>query len=615
MNKKILTLLTSSILLLSSCESVLDISPEGRKDLDEIFSSEVTTGAYLNGCYQDFPQFGLGYFFWTSTPEALSDNAWEYHTDPNICIVQAYKDNIKPQRGKNFLIMDIGPSGNFLNISSWDLYYRNINRCNVFLSRIATATVPSEQDRSRWTAEARVLRAFYYMELMMRFGDIPLLTDPTPLEYSNELLKKSSIKTIADFIVSECRDVIENSSELPWRITAPSESERMTKSVAAAVMSRSVLWAASPLCNKGNDYWEEAESVTDYALNKLLSNGFELYTNVLNPSVFGENAYFEYNCTQMDISTSPVDKESILASRQVINNWWDVMGTPICTANKAGLCPTQELVDAFPMNNGKYVVDLAKPYLDENHLKPNLIAGSGYDEKNPYVNRDPRFYALVLYNGSIVRNAADQEVTVETYNGGNSGLQMGTMLRTCTGYYSRKHYHPLSRRNGPAYNASQRIFRLAELYLNYAEAAAECGHLDQAAKAIEPIRKRVNMPNIDISGKSKEQVILEIRNERRIELAYEGLRYYDIRRWNNPNEDMPTVRVETGMWIEKNPDNSYTYQRFRIGDTYDPASGKWAGTGWDKGCYSKKYLFHPLEQEEADRLYALTGEIWQNPGW
>lgn len=83
-----------------------------------------------------------------------------------------------------------------MNISSWDLYYRNINRCNVFLSRIATATVPSEQDRLRWTAEARVLRAFYYMELMMRFGDIPLLTDPTPLEYSNELLKNHPLRQL-----------------------------------------------------------------------------------------------------------------------------------------------------------------------------------------------------------------------------------------------------------------------------------------------------------------------------------------------------------------------------------------------------------------------------------
>lgn len=611
--KKVIIGMTLMLCLCSSCESILDVAPEGRKSLDDVFASEITTAAYLNGCYQNFPQLGFMDFFFTSMPIGLSDDAWEFHTAQNSVLVQAYKGGITPQIDKNLLIKASGACGSFFELSSWDLYYRNINRCNIFLEHINNAVVPSESERERWIAEARVLRAFYYMELMGRFGGVALLKNSSSVDFDKSTLHKSSFKECADFVISECKDVIENSVALPWRISVVSEKERMTKSVAAAIISRVALWAASPLWNDGNNYWSEAEILTKYALDKLLDNDFSLYTEVRNPSVFGDNAYFEYNCSDADVSISPNDKETILLSRITPINWWDIQGTPINTPNKVGLCPTQELVDAYPMKSGKYILDLKKPYNDEKHLSPNFLPNSGYDEQNPYVNRDPRFYAVVLYNGSEVLNSNGEKVMVETYNGGNCGLRMGTEKNTCTGYYARKHYHPLARKNGPYFPMYPRYFRLAEMYLNYAEASAENNNLDNAIKAIEPIRSRVGMPNIENS--SKEDVILRIRNERRIEMAYENNRYYDIRRWTNPGEDMSVGRFLTGMWIEKLPNGKFEYQRFQIGDIYDKNSHKWSGTGWERACYTSKYLLHPLEQSEADRLYISTGEKWQNPGW
>lgn len=611
MKKKILYFCVAACFT-TSCQDVLDVAPEGRKDLEEIFSSEVTTGAYLNGCYQQFPHLTYGDYFWTSNFVGLSDDAWEYHTVAGIPLVQAYAGNITPESSKNLLIKNIGDSGNFLNITSWDLYFRNIGRCNTFLENIDEAVVPSESDRARWKAEARVLRAFYYMELIGRFGEVPLLKSSVDMDFDSSTLKKESFKNIVDFIISECKDVIEFEPNLPWRITVASEKERMTKGVAAAIISRTILWAASPLWNNGQNYWAEAEELTKYALDKLTANGYELYSQVKNPTLFGMNAYYEYNCITTDYTTSPVDKETILASRKNLSNWWNVQGLKINSCTKAGLCPTQELVDAFPMNTGKYILDLKQPYLDENHLQPNFIEGSGYDENNPYVNRDPRFEAMIIYNGTKMKNPNDALVEVQTFNGGNCGLKMGDNKFTCTGYYPKKHYHP-NQRNGRGVATTQRIMRLAEMYLNYAEAAAENGNINGAVNAIKAIRDRVGMPNIP--GGTQEEVILQVRHERRIEMAYEDNRYYDIRRWCSPGQDIPVGRIQTGMWIEKEGNGKFKYMRFRVGDTYDKATSKWAGTPWERRCFTSKYLLHPLEQVEADRLYTVTGVKWQNPGW
>lgn len=610
MKKKLIQSLLLSCIL-SSCSYVLDVAPEGRKELDEIFSSEITTGSYFNSCYQDFPKFTFGDYFWTSNLVSMSDDAWEISVSGAMVADKAYKGGITPATNDNLLIRN-SKGENFVNITSWDLYYRNINRCNIFIERIDKAAVPSEIDRIRWRAEARILRAFYYMELLGRFGDIPLFTSSTPVGYDASQLKKETFKNVVDYIISECKDVIENVPELPWRISVASEDGRMTKGVAAAIMSRSILWAASPLWNGGQNYWKEAEEITGYALNKMLENGYELYSKVSNPGIFGDNAYYEYNCTLTDFATTPIDKESILTSKKNIGHWWNIQGVPISIPNKVGLCPTQELVDAIPMKTGKYILDLKQPYLDENHLQPNYEPNSGYDPENPYVDRDPRFEALIIHNGSKVKDPKDQLVEVQTYNGGNCGLKMGTANSTCTGYYARKHYHPNARKNRDI-SVRPRIMRLAEMYLNYAEACAENGNIDGALAAVKPIRDRVNMPNIP--GGSKEDVILQVRNERRVEMAYEDNRYYDIRRWTSPGNDMPVGRIQTGMWIEKLKDGKLKYMRFRVGDEYNPDSNTWSGTGWERKCFESKYLLHPLEQIEADRLRAATGVNWQNPGW
>ena len=142
--------------------------------------------------------------------------------------------------------------------------------------------------------------------------------------------------------------------------------------------------------------------------------------------------------------------------------------------------------------------------------------------------------------------------------------------------------------------------RLGEIYLNLAEAAAEANHMDEALQAVNAIRSRVNMP--PLSGLSKEELILRIRNERRVELAFEAHRYFDVRRWLKPTDNLEkTDRWITAAHITRNADGSYTYKR-------GPVSR-------ERLCYDNKFLKFPIPLNEVNIMMALTEENWQNPGW
>lgn len=600
-----------AVLLLSGlpgCSDLLDIQPEGRINLDEIFASHITTESYLNGCYQNFPDFGTSYYWHTSALSALSDDSWDNdYTLPNF--VLAYDDKITPEKANNRLIYDNGAFRD--GLSSWDLYYRNIGRCNVFLNRIGTAAVDNENARDMFTAEARILRAFYYMELIGRFGSAFIITEPL-VEGAYPEIKKSNYKEVADFIIAECDDVIKNSTGLLWHHPNSANSRRMNKAVACAIKSRVALFMSSPLFCGGENHWQEAAKYTKESLDALLQNGYELYTSVANPSIFGTNAYREYMVSDRTYGDAGRDKETIFHTQNQGTPAWNIQGVPVNNHIKSGLCPTQELVDAFPMKDGSYVLDLFTPYNDERHLEPNYATDSGYDENNPYANREDRFYATILYNGAEVRNDGNIWTKVETFRGGNSEIRFMQRTHTLTGYYNCKYRHPNQYNGNNVSSAALRYFRLSEMYLNYSEAMVETNNIEEALAAVKPIRDRVNLPNLQ-SG-TQEYVRAQIRHERRLEHALEELRYYDIRRWTSPNEDMAVGRWLTGMWIEKVGDQ-FEYRRFTIGDTYDAETGTWAGSGRERQNYKRKYLLHPLEDQEAARLKMTTGVEWQNPGW
>lgn len=612
-NRLIYLLLMTTIF--SSCHEILDVKPEGQLSLDDIFSNEVTTGAYMNSCYTGMPEYAFTYSAWSSIPILLSDDSW--HHFKSRCPTAYY--GMSSDRIGCWLIADNvtwgkpDAQGSIANRTSWELFYGNIKKCNIFLSRIDEAVIPPEISREAWKVEIKTLRAYYYGELISRYGDVPLITEPITPGDSGQNLVRTPFKEVAEFIIAECNNAIDEPT-FSWR-TLLVEKVRMNKAVATVIKSRAALFLASPLFNDGEDHWDMAVTATKESLEACLANGYGLYTTVNDVATFGDNAFFEYGTSEFTFGPNPVDTESIWISKQILNAnaIIRVIGVPQNKSTRAGSCPTQELVDSYPMKDGSYVLDPMQPYLDAEHLQPNYAVGSSHDPAKPYINRDPRFYATIYYNGASVR--VNQKTNkIESFIGGKDGVRLlGDEKHTMTGYYPRKYVHPKNQTGNTAYRASFRLMRLAELYLNYAEALAESGNWTEAVEIIKPIRDRVKMPNI--APISQEEAIAMIRNERRIELAFEEGRYNDNRRWTAPGQDMVYTKHLTGMWIVKKSNTHFEYNRVPIGQSYNPVDGSMIGTPVIRDTYKKKYLLHPLETIEANNLSSITGVSWQNPEW
>ena len=626
--------------VLSSCSSVLDEAPSGKISIEEVFRDNDMTMNYLNTCYSSINAKGCLYFFWSRGPVNWCDDAWDADDqDVNWAASRRYYDGNASASDfpANY---NAGDSGN--ESVSWARSFQRIRNCAVFLQNIPNAKVNSESDRSRWTAEAHILRAYYYSELLMWFGcSLPIIREPYTYDADFSKVERSSFHDVVEFIVEDC-DAALACEELPWRITTDSEAMRMTKAVAWAIKSRMTLFAASPLYNDGNNYWEEAYSVNKAAVQALESNGYALYDKLNQAAVWGdEKAYLptaasqyfnEYFCNSGAYAADPADKETIYQLRDGANlDLANVDGIGAILGYKTGTCPSQELVDAFETIDGQPVLDLAKPYLDEQHLKPNYnSSNTTYDKNNPYANRDPRFYATVYYNGSkrycnwsteaekksfenLGQGKGENVRIITTWDAyedakGNiinspeplMGRSMTGRTPTRTGYFQRKFLHPNSGVEMRLNGARHKDYRLAEIYLNFAEAAMEAGHTDEAITYVNKVRARAGMPGLP-AGLSGENLRQRIHNERRVEFALEGNRYFDVRRWHKPDEDLSaTDRWITGAHITHMQDGTYKYERTILKE---------------RQCYTNKWLKMPIPLTEVNNMRAITGEDWQNPGW
>lgn len=623
-----------------SCSDVLNQAPDGKISLEEVFGDNDKTMYYLNTCYSGINAKGCLYFFWSRGPVNWCDDSWDADDlDVSWAASRRYYDGNASASDfpANY---NAGDSGN--ESVSWARSFQRIRNCAVFLQNIPNAKVNSESDRSRWTAEAHILRAYYYSELLMWFGcSLPIIREPYTYDADFSKVERSSFHDVVEFIVEDC-DAALACEELPWRITTDSEAMRMTKAVAWAIKSRMTLFAASPLYNDGNNYWEEAYSVNKAAVQALESNGYALYDKLNQAAVWGdEKAYLptaasqyfnEYFCNSGAYAADPADKETIYQLRDGANlDLANVDGIGAILGYKTGTCPSQELVDAFETIDGQPVLDLAQPYLDEQHLKPNYnSSNTTYDKNNPYANRDPRFYATVYYNGSkrycnwsteaeknsfenLGQGKGENVRIITTWDAyedakGNiinspeplMGRSMTGRTPTRTGYFQRKFLHPNSGVEMRLNGARHKDYRLAEIYLNFAEAAMEAGHTDEAITYVNKVRARAGMPGLP-AGLSGENLRQRIHNERRVEFALEGNRYFDVRRWHKPDEDLSaTDRWITGAHITHMQDGTYKYERTILKE---------------RQCYTNKWLKMPIPLTEVNNMRAITGEDWQNPGW
>lgn len=591
------------MLFVSSCNDVLDMAPDGNMQMDEVLSDPDKVEALLNRCYINIPKKGYSYYWFESAVVASSDDGWTSDDGQGLLVGNYYLDN----NSASHHVMWGSPDEGGGNAQYWPRFWAQIRLCSQFIELIDQAAVHNEANRGRFKAEARVLRAFFYMELVKWFGKLPILDATVPFDADFSTLTRSSVYDVAKFIVDEC-DAALDEPTLPWRLDDPNDAGRMTKAVAEALKTKAMLFAASPLHNEGQNHWEEAYEVAKGAVTNLKRNGFELFTQTTQPGVFGTGpaaAFRQLAAQNADFSATPRDRETIYQARDGSVFVWHIgyIGSNMPNTYKGGLMPTQELVDAFETIDGEPILNLQRPYLDEQHLQPNYNPNSIYDPNNPYENRDPRLAQTVLHNGSTIV-WDNQTVEVQTYVGGAHELSFDITNRAAsrTGYYHAKMVTPGASQTNQFNNSNFKYYRLGETLLDLAEAAAEAGHLEEARAAANEVRARSGMPGIPASL-SQADLILRIRNERRVELAWEEQRYFDMRRWQNPDGDLSeTAKWLTAMVITKNADGTFNYARRNI---------------WNnpRGGHRNRDLLLPIPLNEASTLESVTGQQWQNPGW
>jgi len=537
-----------SLLLLAGCKNdylSFDYN-EGPVSENEVWSSDRLARGFLNSCYN-----GLQSRYDINSGAMLS-----MACDEAVC-------------------SNVSNSINIINNGTWgpintfdDRYktlYGDIRATNIFLEKAPNSFIFPATDIPKLRGEAFFLRALFHFELFERYGKIVLATHSFKAD-ENLDLPRNNIDQVVAQITADC-DSASTLIAAAWTGDWDNANKgRATKASALALKSRVLLYAASPLYNPSNDLtkWSlaanAAKAVMDMNKHDLLSNTD--FDNLWNYSI-GATQY---------------NKEVIFATSASNTNSIESNNAPIGFTGGLGRTnPTQDLVDAFEMSNGKPITDPT----------------SGYVASNPYAGRDPRLNKFVVYNGSTFKTGSLSRA-VETFEGGKDNLQTNVNT-TKTGYYMRKFLSQSASFNVTS-PASQRrpwvIFRYAEILLNYAEALNEVsGASTEVYNAVNLIRVRAKMPVLP-AGLSQAQMRDRIRNERRIELCFEEHRFYDVRRWklgetlfNNP------VR---GMKITKNG-TLLTYAPFVVESRI---------------FESKNYLF-PILQTEINKATKLD----QNPGY
>jgi len=585
---KILTIMIGT-LFFTACNNMLDLDSDGHVSTATIFENRNSTMGYLSSCY-DYRE-GLSLDMSSYTDEAqdckynTSGSAFDYWYNVGLTV-----DNYASYSYDGL---------------PWVDYYEGIRKCNVFLTNMPTATAyTTDDEKEGWMAQAYTLRAFYYLELFKRYGKIPLITKDLGTNYDYSKATKAKVGDVVKQILADCDSAlaVNESEDFSWNIYDKQQGI-MTRGIAYAIKSEAITYAISPLFDDGTYTWKDALDITKDALYQCLTHDYSLFTKT---SSAAQNAYALYFMTT-PYDKRTVDKETIYAIDSELSAWQNAGLPSNSGVLKSGPCPSQELIDCYETTDGEPVLDLTNPYSDADHLEPNYNkANTLYNQSNPYANRDPRFDASIYYNGSVRYLNKPTGTKVQTYVGGTEGISQTSITHTKTGYYIRKYNNYNSSKSSNS-DGWIRIFRLAELYMNFAEAAYQSddntpdteinigGSMYMSGRdAVDAIRERAGMPDLP-TGLSNDEFQNRYRNERRVEFAFEGQRFFDARRW----KILDNFKVITGMNITVSGSNT-TYSRFKFDDRVTTID---------------KYLLYPLSRSEVTKMLELTGSDWQNSGW
>lgn len=519
------------------------MTPEDKLSERDVWNDPALTRAYMNAIYEQ--AFEQGLYRNTQIGHA-TDELHSIKGSVFYYIVQ--RAELTPD--------NVTTLNEYLN--SWSLSFGLIRDINTFFEKIEDAPF-DEATKQEMTGEMRYINGWIYANLIWRYGGVPIITDLFSLDDEDYSVTRDSYSDCVDFILGELDEAI---SLLPDKRSGD-EVGLVSADAARALKARVLLYAASPLNNPENDLsrWQAASDAAEELIDTryILHDDYQRLFLDPNDEVIHARYFTQANSHAL----------SLQVGRNGDNGW-------------GSDSPTQNLVDDYEMSNGEM------PFDESGNVNP----ASGYDPQNPYADRDPRFYASILHDGAMWMGRE-----TETFEDGRDSRTgpIAAWNGSMSGYYLKKYVQEEIPPVGSSVQATTPwiMFRYAEVLLNYAEAQFELGHEDIARDYLNMVRSRtgVEMPDVTAAGDDLREAI---RHERRIELVFEGHRYFDVRRW------MIAPETESGdlmgVIITMQGDGTKTYEPELLIERE-----------WDDRLYRL-----PIPQAEIDRsLDALT----QNPGY
>ena len=561
--------LAGSLALLSACEDWLEIEPKDRFGDTTVWGSEENADMFLNDIYNQLPHLNNE----TQNLDQYSDNSYVGAEWMNARTT-IYTGALSPTSWIP------GP---------WDMWkwgrqnnddakgqYERIRSCNLFITKVTESDFSADYKKER-LAEARFLRAWFYHYLWMAYGGVPIITEVLDNNVSTDIFypRETAQKTF-EFIDKELDEI---KDDLPPRRSG-SDLGRASKGAILTLKGWVELFHASELRNPGKDKkrWEAAaatlKDVIDLQVYHLQPTILDLWTEATNNN---DEVIFDFQMSKQNGGR----REGLFGPvfvKGVQSSWGNMQ-------------PTQELVDDYFMANGLPITDPA----------------SGYNKNNPYKNREKRFYQSILYDGSMWQG---EEIITRVGVGSPNEIDTSSDSDvTNTGYYTRKTIDEsvngadnLQMSNGMA---NYIFFRYADVLLMYAEASLEAGDKPTAVEYLDMVRTRGgNMPSIDDTypqGITENQLREIIRRDRRIELAFEDKRWWDILRWKICDGENGVMNKPIGgMKIEDtNGDGVWEYNYHEVG----------------KRTFLPRMYYQPLPQYVIDKNPVIREQNGGEDGW
>ncbi|MDR2057725.1 MAG: RagB/SusD family nutrient uptake outer membrane protein [Dysgonamonadaceae bacterium] len=575
--KRIYFLIISIALLFSSCNDYLDTVPGDKFDDAAVWNNPSLVEEFVFDIYNALP-----YPYQWYMNASLVDEA-----------VPAQQDGVVSKVLTSTMSPD--DSGVFQNNWAtcmegwwWNEVYSSIRACNLFFERIEQTPYPDDETKNQIKGEVHFLRGYFYYLLLAQYGGVPLIDHTYQIgdDYSKE---RNTLEETVNFIVT---DLNQAASQLPVQ----SDKTRATQGAALAIKSRVLLYAASDLFNSqaswsngysypelvsyvGGDRAERWRTARDAAKVVIDLGIYDLYEENPDPVKNFEDLFL-----------------SMSSDEQIFITIYDKINFPYWATDWiSSICGTPSW-GGYGLN--QVTGNLADAYENSD--------GTCFDwntqSSNPYANRDPRFYATILHEGADwVRDGGytpDHIVQVGAWED-----SQGTVVKSgadyqenATGYYIRKFIDP----NFPTYYYGPRQpqpyiqIRYAEILLNYAEACIALGEDGEARRVMNLIRKRAGMPDVTESGTA---LLDRCRNERRVELAWEQHRFFDVRRWMiAPSAYVPATGVKVTYPTDDSVENP-TYRQTTI-------------LGENRAWNNSHYLI-PISRAEMQK----NPKLIQNPGY